>query len=106
MPTDRQGQRLPVWLDAARQDDVPSLHTIAVGIDRDINAVIVGIALRWNSGIVEARVNRSKMLKGWHHAGSISVQRVYSRDEACNLAPQEQLHPLLIQIDLGGPATK
>jgi hypothetical protein len=51
MPTDRQGQSLPVWLDAVLQDDVPSLHTIAVGIDRDINDVIVGIALPWNSGI-------------------------------------------------------
>ncbi|MFE6364326.1 hypothetical protein ACFVP3_30575 [Streptomyces sp. NPDC057806] len=30
---------------------MPSLHTIAVGIDRVINAVIVGIALPWNSGI-------------------------------------------------------
>jgi hypothetical protein len=44
MPTDRQGQRLPVRLDAVRQDDVPSLHTIAVGIDRDIDAVIVGLS--------------------------------------------------------------
>ncbi|MGW4881051.1 hypothetical protein ACWEPI_31365 [Streptomyces sp. NPDC004262] len=36
MLTDRRGQQLSVWLDAVRQDDLPSLHTLAVGIDRDI----------------------------------------------------------------------
>ncbi|MCL7427117.1 hypothetical protein [Streptomyces sp. YS415] len=42
---------------------MPSLHTIDVGIDRDINAVIVGMALPWNSGIVEGHVDCSKMRK-------------------------------------------
>ncbi len=27
--TERQGERLPQWLDAVRQDDLPSLHTLA-----------------------------------------------------------------------------
>ncbi|MBW5482634.1 hypothetical protein [Streptomyces bambusae] len=34
MLTERQGERLPEWLDAVRQDDLPSLHTLAAGIDR------------------------------------------------------------------------
>ncbi|MEU7646275.1 hypothetical protein [Streptomyces huasconensis] len=34
MLTERQGERLPQWLDAVRQDDLPSLHTLAAGIDR------------------------------------------------------------------------
>ncbi|MFD3417623.1 transposase [Streptomyces decoyicus] len=63
MLTDRQGQRLPDWLDAVRQDDLPSLHTLAAGIDHDRDAVIAGLTLPWNSGVVEGHVNRIKVLK-------------------------------------------
>ncbi|WP_326718282.1 transposase [Streptomyces sp. NBC_00243] len=63
MLTERQGQRLPDWLDAVRQDDLPSLHTLAAGIDRDRDAVIAGLAMPWNSGPVEGHVNRIKMLE-------------------------------------------
>ncbi|GHG63665.1 ISL3 family transposase [Streptomyces griseocarneus] len=63
MLTERQGERLPDWLDAVRQDDLPSLHTLAAGIDRDRDAVIAGLTLPWNSGPVEGHVNRIKMLK-------------------------------------------
>ncbi|MFD3613593.1 hypothetical protein ACFWXA_37280 [Streptomyces atroolivaceus] len=45
MLTERQGERLPQWLDAVRQDDLPSLHTLAAGIDRDRDAVIAGLTL-------------------------------------------------------------
>lgn len=62
--TERQGERLPQWLDAVRQDDLPGLHhTLAAGIDRDRDAVIAGLTLPWNSGVVEGHVNRIKMLK-------------------------------------------
>ncbi|MEV7356853.1 ISL3 family transposase [Kitasatospora sp. NPDC091276] len=63
MLTERQGQRFPDWLDAVRQDDLPSLHALAAGIDRDRDAVIAGLTLPWNSGVVEGHVNRIKMLK-------------------------------------------
>ncbi|MEU0946840.1 ISL3 family transposase [Streptomyces canus] len=63
MLTERQGERLPDWLNAVRQDDLPSLHTLAVGIDRDLDAVIAGLTLPWSSGAVEGHVNRIKMLK-------------------------------------------
>ncbi|WP_416237499.1 ISL3 family transposase [Streptomyces sp. NBC_00162] len=63
MLTERQGERLPDWLDAVKQDDLPSLHTLAAGIDRDRDAVIAGLTLTWNSGVVEGHVNRIKMLK-------------------------------------------
>ncbi|GAA0313574.1 hypothetical protein GCM10009540_36310 [Streptomyces turgidiscabies] len=55
------GERLREWLDDVRQDDLPSLHTLATGIDRD--AVIAGLTIPWNSGVVEGHVNRIKMLK-------------------------------------------
>ncbi|MEV7996101.1 transposase [Streptomyces sp. NPDC086077] len=63
MLTDRQGERLPDWLDAVRQDDLPSLHTFAADIDRDLDAVTAGLTLSWSSGAVEGHVNRIKMLK-------------------------------------------
>ncbi|MFJ3520665.1 ISL3 family transposase, partial [Streptomyces sp. NPDC090131] len=67
MLTERQGERLPDWLAAVRQDDRPGLHTLAAGIDRDRDrdreAVIAGLTLPWNSGVVEGHVNRIKMLK-------------------------------------------
>ncbi|MFJ9968341.1 hypothetical protein [Streptomyces avermitilis] len=50
-------------VDAVRQDDLPSLHTLAAGIDRDRDAVIAGLTLPWSSGAVEGHVNRIKMLK-------------------------------------------
>ncbi len=63
MLTERQGERLPDWLDAVRQDNLPSLHALAAGIDRDRDAVVAGLTLPWNSGVVEGHVNRIKMLK-------------------------------------------
>ncbi|GAB2744557.1 hypothetical protein GCM10027072_45630 [Streptomyces bullii] len=38
MLTERKGERLPDWLGAVRQDNLPSLHTLAAGIDRDREA--------------------------------------------------------------------
>lgn len=63
MLTQREGERLPTWLDAVRQDDLPSLHTLAAGIDPELDAVRAGLTLPWNSGLVEGHVNRIKMLK-------------------------------------------
>ncbi|MFE4959075.1 transposase [Streptomyces sp. NPDC056653] len=63
MLADRKGECLPEWIAAVRQDDLPSLHTLAAGIDRDRDAVIAGLPLPWNSGVVEGHVNRIKMLK-------------------------------------------
>lgn len=35
MSTERQGERLPQWLDAARRADLPNLDTLDAGLDRD-----------------------------------------------------------------------
>ncbi|KQZ12159.1 MULTISPECIES: transposase [Streptomyces] len=61
--TERQGERLPQWLDTVRQDDLPSLRTLAAGIERDRDAVIAGLTLPWSSGVAAEHVNRIKMLK-------------------------------------------
>ncbi|AOR29713.1 hypothetical protein BFF78_00135 [Streptomyces fodineus] len=63
MLTERQGERLSGWLDAVRQDDLPSLRTLAAGLERDRDAAIAGLTMPWNSGVVEGHVNRIKMLK-------------------------------------------
>ncbi|PVE13238.1 transposase [Streptomyces scopuliridis RB72] len=67
MLTGRRGERLPDWLPdrphAVRRDDLPELHTFAAGIDRDRDAVFVGLTLPWNSGVVVGHVNRIKTLK-------------------------------------------
>lgn len=63
MLTERKGERLLDWLDTVRQDDLPSLHTLAAGMDRDREAVIARLTLPWSSGVVEGHVNRIKMLK-------------------------------------------
>ncbi|MGA5699856.1 transposase [Peterkaempfera bronchialis] len=57
------GERLPEWLDAVRQVDLPSLHTLAAGMDRDRVADIAAFTLPWNSGAVEGHFNRIKMLR-------------------------------------------
>lgn len=56
-------ERLPDWLDAVRENDLPSLHTLAAGLERDREAVIAGLTLPWSWGVVEGRVKRIKMLK-------------------------------------------
>lgn len=63
MLTERDGERSPEWLDAVRQDDLPTIHTLAAGIGRDRDAVIAGLTLPWSSGVIEGHVNRIKMLK-------------------------------------------
>ncbi|WP_254047319.1 transposase [Streptomyces aureus] len=51
------------WILRRLETRLPSLHTLAAGIERDRNAVIAGLTLPWNSGVVEGHVNRIKMLK-------------------------------------------
>ncbi|MFI0976430.1 ISL3 family transposase [Streptomyces sp. NPDC021093] len=59
-----QGDHLPAWIEAATATtDLPSLHRFAQHLERDLDAVIAGLSLPWNSGVVEGHVNRIKMLK-------------------------------------------
>jgi hypothetical protein len=40
------------------QDDLPSLHALAAGTDRDPDAVIAGLTLPCNSGVAERMARR------------------------------------------------
>jgi hypothetical protein len=61
--TGRRGSELAAWLDAVEADDLPALHTFAVGIRRDLDAVTNGLTLEHSSGAVEGAVGRLIMLK-------------------------------------------
>lgn len=63
MLTQREGEQNAEWIAAVRADDLPSLHTFASGLERDLDAVTAGLSTPWNSGVVEGHVNRIKMLK-------------------------------------------
>ncbi|MDQ0776288.1 hypothetical protein QF026_004754 [Streptomyces aurantiacus] len=59
-----QGDQVPTWIEAATSTaDLPSLRHFAQHLERDLDAVIAGLTLPWNSGVVEGHVNRIKMLK-------------------------------------------
>jgi transposase len=53
-------------MDEVQADDLPPLHSFAVGLRRDQDAVVAGLTLRWSSGPVEGHVNRLKSRpKNW-----------------------------------------
>ena len=64
MMTARTGSRdLEAWLAAVEADDQAGLRSFATGIRNDMQAVINGLTLHWNSGRVEGTVNKIKMIK-------------------------------------------
>jgi transposase len=63
MLTGLRGQELPGWISAVRADDLPGLGSFAAGLEADLDAVTCGLTTRWNSGVVEGRVNHIKMVK-------------------------------------------
>ncbi|WP_433622264.1 ISL3 family transposase [Nocardia sp. CA-120079] len=61
--TQRRGLELPAWLDAVEADDLPELHSLAIGMRRDLTAIINGLTTEHSSGAVEGNVTRVKRLK-------------------------------------------
>lgn len=61
--TGLHGGQLDGWIAAVEADDQPDLHSFVRGIKRDYDAVLNGLTMTWNSGVVEGNVNRIKMLK-------------------------------------------
>ena len=61
--TGLRGDQLDGWIAAVEADDQPDLHSFVRGIKRDYDAVLNGLTMTWNSGVVEGNVNRIKMLK-------------------------------------------
>jgi hypothetical protein len=55
--TGPHGDRLDAWITAVEGDDQPDLHSFVRGIQRDYDAVLNGLTMTWNSGVVEGNVN-------------------------------------------------
>ncbi len=63
MMVQREGEHLDTWLSTVESDDQPELHSFAIGIRRDRDAVTAGLTLPYSSGKVEGNVNRIKAIK-------------------------------------------
>jgi transposase len=61
--TGLRGDQLDGWITAVEADDQPDLHSFVRGLKHDYDAVLNGLTMAWNSGVVEGNVNRLKMLK-------------------------------------------
>lgn len=61
--TGLHGDQLDEWITAVEADDQPDLHSFVRGIKHDYDAVLNGLTMAWNSGVVEGNVNRLKMIK-------------------------------------------
>jgi hypothetical protein len=53
---------LTKWMGAV-DTDLPMLRSFTAGVRRDLDAVVAGLTLEYNSGAVEGTVNRIKQLK-------------------------------------------
>lgn len=53
---------LTKWVGAV-DADLPALRSFTAGLRRDLDAVVTGLTLKYNSGAVEGTVNRVKHLK-------------------------------------------
>jgi len=58
-----RGDRLTDWIARVQADPLPALHSLITGLRRDLDAVIAGLTMAWNSGPVEGAVNRIKTIK-------------------------------------------
>jgi transposase len=64
MMREHRGEELDVWIEQARQSDVPrELGVFATGLKSDYNAVKAALTTEWSNGQVEGQVNRLKLLK-------------------------------------------
>ena len=54
----RHGHELHTWLEQVEADELPELRSFAIGIRRDLDAVINGLTLEHSSGAVEGNVTR------------------------------------------------
>ncbi len=59
----REGERLPIWLDAAETSGIDELARFARKLRIDLAAVQAGLTLRQSNGQTEGHVNRLKLIK-------------------------------------------
>ena len=75
----REGEKLDDWLSSVKASQIRELQSFVVGVERDKAAVIAGLTLPQNNGLVEGHVNKLKLIKrmGYGRAGfALLRQRV------------------------------
>jgi transposase len=75
----RAGERLDAWLEKVRASQIRELQGFVLSGERDKEAVLAGLTLPHNNGLVEGHVNKLKLIKrmGYGRAGfSLLRQRV------------------------------
>ncbi len=67
----REGTKLDEWLEKVRASQISELQRFVVGVERDKAAVVAGLTLPQNNGLVEGKVNKLKLIKrmGYGRAG-------------------------------------
>ena len=59
----RTGEQLDAWLEQVRASQIRELQGFVVSIERDKAAVVAGLTLPQNNGLVEGKVNKLKLIK-------------------------------------------
>jgi len=59
----RTGEQLDAWLEAVQASHLEAFHSFVTGVQKDKDAVLVGLTLPWSNGPLEGHVNRLKLIK-------------------------------------------
>ncbi len=59
----RKGEQLDNWLSLVKASQIRELQGFVIGIERDKAAVVAGLTLPYNNGLVEGKVNKLKLIK-------------------------------------------
>ena len=59
----RTGEKLDAWLAQVADSRIPELLNFAKGIEQEKAAVVAGLTLPQNNGVVEGNVNKLKLFK-------------------------------------------
>lgn len=59
----RTGERLDEWLRRVKASQIRELQSFLTGVKQDKAAVVAGLTLPQNSGVVEGHVNKLKLIK-------------------------------------------
>jgi transposase len=73
----RSGEKLDSWLAKVTASQIRELQSFVQGVERDKAAVVAGLTLPQNNGLVEGKVNKLKLIK----------HMMYGRAEFPRLAP-------------------
>ncbi len=59
----RKGKQLDAWLAQVTASQIRELQSFVLGVERDKAAVVAGLTLSQNNGMVEGKINKLKLIK-------------------------------------------